>query len=65
MLGAVGQLPLFSSVASQGTGPLPRDPCSTCAPHAIVIDAMYDAQVEALLRRLACVDIHPLDLLRR
>ena len=31
-----------------------------CAPHAIVIDAMYDAQVEALLRRLACVDIHPL-----
>ena len=31
-----------------------------CAPHTIVIDAMYDAQVEALLRRLACVDIHPL-----
>jgi acyl-CoA synthetase (AMP-forming)/AMP-acid ligase II len=31
-----------------------------CAPHAIVIDAMYDAQVEALLRRLTCVDIHPL-----
>lgn len=31
-----------------------------CVPHAIVIDTMYDAQVEALLRRLACVDIHPL-----
>jgi acyl-CoA synthetase (AMP-forming)/AMP-acid ligase II len=31
-----------------------------CAPHAIVTDAMYDAQVDALLRRLACVDIHPL-----
>jgi acyl-CoA synthetase (AMP-forming)/AMP-acid ligase II len=31
-----------------------------CAPNAIVIDAMYDAQIEALLRRLACVDIHPL-----
>ena len=30
-----------------------------CAPNAIVIDAMYDAQIEALLRRLACVDIHP------
>lgn len=30
-----------------------------CAPHAIVIDAMYDAQAEVLLRRLACVDIHP------
>jgi acyl-CoA synthetase (AMP-forming)/AMP-acid ligase II len=31
-----------------------------CAPDAIVIDAMYDAQVEALQRGLACVDIDPL-----
>jgi acyl-CoA synthetase (AMP-forming)/AMP-acid ligase II len=31
-----------------------------CDPHAIVIDAMYDAQVETLRRRLACVDIDPL-----
>ena len=31
-----------------------------CIPHAIVIDAMYDAQVEALQRRLACAGIDPL-----
>jgi acyl-CoA synthetase (AMP-forming)/AMP-acid ligase II len=31
-----------------------------CAPHAIVIDAMYDAQIEALRCRLACADIDPL-----
>ena len=31
-----------------------------CIPHAIVIDAMYDAQIEALQRRLACAGIDPL-----
>lgn len=31
-----------------------------CDPHAILIDAMYDAQIETLRRRLACVDIDPL-----
>jgi acyl-CoA synthetase (AMP-forming)/AMP-acid ligase II len=31
-----------------------------CDPHAIVIDAMYDDQVDTLRRRLACVDIDPL-----
>jgi len=31
-----------------------------CAPHAIVIDAMYDARPRYCCRRLACVDIHPL-----
>jgi acyl-CoA synthetase (AMP-forming)/AMP-acid ligase II len=31
-----------------------------CDPHAIVIDVMYDGQIETLRRRLACVDIDPL-----
>ncbi len=30
-----------------------------CAPHAIVIDAMYDFQIDTLQRRLALVDVYP------